>query len=199
MLTLRCTALSALALTLALGTSGCVGDESDLIDSNVAAVSGHHDPPPPPVSSVTQLPDGRFRFVSTAIVAAPVGRVWTVIRDIEQVVQIALPGIASDFTWVNGGSAQRVPSEFQFAALGATVHEEVFDRSVPERTLRYRLVVPALGLQTYVGTMQVEHMNQGRSRLTFSRDIRFDDPASAPSFATLFEQEIASLQAHFND
>jgi hypothetical protein len=35
--------------------------------------------------------------------------------------------------------------------------------------------------------------------VTFSRDIVFDDPASVPGFAALFEQEIAAIQAHFAD
>jgi hypothetical protein len=35
--------------------------------------------------------------------------------------------------------------------------------------------------------------------ISFSRDLVFDDPASAASFAALFEQEIAYLQAYFAD
>ena len=155
------------------------------------------DAPPAPASTVTALEDGSFRFESVAEVPAPAGAVWAKVKNIEADVAIALPGIAEDFTWLDGGSPGHVPSDFQFVALGATVHEQVFFRDHDAKILQYQLVEPALGLQSYVGTMQVVPVDADTSVLVFSRDIRFDDPASADSFAGLFEQEIAYLQDYF--
>lgn len=195
----RVLALSSLLLTLA-SSAGCIvadGDDPDLAGPPAEALAGHCTSPTP-VSSVTPLPDGRFRFVSTAVVCATEGKVWNTIKDIEQVVAIALPGIASNFQWLDGGSAKQVPSDFQFDALGGAVHEQVYYLSHEDHVLGYRLVTPALGIVTYVAAMDVDKLANGQSRLTFSRDILFEDPAVVPDFAALFEQEIASLQAHFD-
>jgi hypothetical protein len=195
----RVLALSSLVLTLAF-SAGCIStadsDDPDLAGPPAQPLAGHCTSPTP-VSSVTPLPDGSFRFVSTAVLCASQGDVWNTIKDIEEVVAIALPGIASDFVWLDGGSAKQVPSDFQFNALGSLVHEQVFYRSHADHVLGYQLVEPALGIQSYVATMDVDEGSYGQSQLSFARTMRFDDPAVVPDFAALFEQEIASLQAHF--
>jgi hypothetical protein len=152
-----------------------------------------------PVSTVTPLEGGGFRFTSTAVLDAPEGAVWAKIHNIEKVVEIALPGIASDFQWVDGGSPGKVPSLYQFTALGNTVLEEVFYVDHGDRVLKYRLVTPALGIQSYVATISLDPVDNDHTTISFSRDIVFDDPASVDAFAALFEQEIANLQAYFAD
>lgn len=170
-----------------------------LVASHAAATSSGNGPVPPPVSTVTPLPDGSFRFVSVAVLDEKPNRAWRTIRDIEKVVEIALPGIAENFQWLNGGSVRRVPSDFQFDALGSSVHEQVSFRSERQKLLEYRLVTPALGIESYVATMQVTRLGNHRSTLTFSRVLRFADPASVPTFAELFHQEAINIQTYFSN
>ena len=152
-----------------------------------------------PVSTVTPLEGGGFRFTSTAVVDAPEGAVWAKIHNIEKVVEIALPGIAEDFQWLDGGSPGKVPSLYTFLALGSSVLEEVFFVDHGDKVLKYRLVTPALGIQSYVATISLDAVDNDHTTISFSRDIVFDDPASVDAFAALFEQEIANLQAYFAD
>ena len=152
-----------------------------------------------PVSTVTPLPDGGFRFTSTAILDVPQGAAWAKLHNIEKTVEIALAGIASDFRWVDGGSPGKAPSRFEFSALGTLVQEEVYRLDHAEKVLGYRLVVPALGIQRYVATISLDPVDATHARVVFSRDIVFDDPASVDAFAALFEQEIAAIQAYFDD
>ena len=152
-----------------------------------------------PVSTVEPLPDGGFRFTSVATLDAPEGAVWAKVHNIEKLVEIVLPGIASDFQWVDGGKPSKVPSRYRFIALGSPVLEEVFHQDKAAHVLRYRLVTPALGIQTYVATIELDAVDNNHTRVVYTRDMTFDDPASAASFAALFEQEIAYLQAYFAD
>jgi hypothetical protein len=187
----------ALPLVLTLAFAGCgspMGDDDAALRAPVAPVfSGE------PVSTVTPLEGGGFRFTSTAVLDAPEGAVWAKIHNIEKVVEIALPGIASDFQWVDGGSPGKVPSRYTFSALGSPVLEEVFFVDPDDKVLKYQLVTPALGIQSYVATISLDPVDNDHTTISFSRDIVFDDPASADAFAALFEQEIANLQAYFAD
>ena len=182
-----------LALAFAAGCDSPTGDDASLRVPVAPVFSGE------PISTVTPLEGGGFRFTSTAVLDAPEGAAWAKIHNIEKVVEIALPGIASDFQWLDGGSPGKVPSRFTFLALGSSVLEEVFFVDHGEKVLRYRLVTPALGIQSYVATISLDAVDNDHTTISFSRDMVFDDPASVDGFAALFEQEIASLQAHFAD
>ena len=155
------------------------------------------DPSPPPVSTMEELPGGVFRFTSVAVLDAPEGAVWAKVHNIQKLVEMVLPGIASDFQWLDGGGPSKVPSRYQFVALGSPVVEEVTLQDKKDKVLEYRLVTPALGIQTYLATVALDPIDNTHTRVTYTRLMTFDDPASAASFAALFEQEIAALQAHF--
>jgi hypothetical protein len=148
---------------------------------------------------VTPLEGGGFRFTSTAVLDAPQGAVWAKVHNIEKVVEIALPGVATDFRWLDGGSPGKVPSRFTFSALGSSVLEEVFFIDRADKVLGYRLVTPALGIRNYVATIGLDPVDSHHTAISFSRDLVFEDPASVDAFAALFEQEIAALQAYFAD
>ena len=189
-------ALVPLVLTLAFA-AGCdspTGDDDAALRVPAAPVLSAE-----PVSTVTPLEGGGFRFTSTAVLDAPEGAVWAKIHNIEKVVEIALPGIASDFQWLDGGSPGKVPSRYTFLALGSSVLEEVSYVDPDDRVLMYRLVTPALGIQSYVATISLDPVDSHHTAISFSRDIVFDDPASVNGFAALFEQEIANIQAYFAD
>lgn len=152
-----------------------------------------------PVSTVQELPGGVFRFTSTATLDAPAGAAWAKVHNIQKMVEVLLVGVASDFQWVDGGGPSKVPSRFTFTALGASVLEEVFVQDKEAKVLRYRLVTPALGIQSYVATIDLDPIDNDHTRVTYTRDMTFDDPASVPGFDALFQQEIANLVALFAD
>ncbi|WP_420126827.1 SRPBCC family protein [Longimicrobium sp.] len=186
-------ATSLLAATLA----GCLSP----IDADPAAragveISATHSATQPPVSTVTPRPDGGFRFVSTAVLDAPEGAAWAKIGDIRKLLEIALPA-ATGFQWLDGGNLARVPSRYSFQALGATVVEEITRRDVQEKVFGYRVVYPALGLQSYTATITLDAADNTHTVITFSRDITFADPSAVGTWAALFEQEIADIQAYF--
>lgn len=190
---------SILASTVfAAALAGCLSPSDADPGARAAGVqiSASHSVTQPPVSTVTPLPDGGFRFVSTAVLDAPEGAAWAKIGDIRQFLAIALPA-ATNFQWQDGGNLARVPSRYSFDALGATVVEEVTLRNVTEREFGYRVVFPVLGLQSYTATVTLDPVDNTHTRITFSRDITFDDPSAVDSWAALFEQEIADIQAYF--
>ena len=194
--------LAPLALTAVLAAacdSPTDVDEPRLRAPQAPTASVTSEPSAPPVSTVTPIEGGGFRFTSVATLDVPVGAAWAIVHNIEKDVQIALPGIASDFQWLDGGSPGKVPSLYQFSALGTTILEEVFYMSHADHVLKYRLVTPALGILSYVGTISIEPIDETHSQLTFSRDVVFADPASVDGFAALFHQEATALQAYFNE
>jgi hypothetical protein len=153
-----------------------------------------------PVSTVEDLGGGLFRFTSTATLDAPEGAAWAKVHNIQKMVEVLLVGVASDFQWVDGGGPSKVPSRFTFNALGSPVLEEVFRQDKEEKVLGYRLVTPALGIQSYVATIDLDPIDNDHTRVTYTRDMRFDDPTSAvPAFDALFQTEIANLVALFAD
>lgn len=195
----RILALPLLLLTFTLG--GCISPTDDATALRVPEEQGvraDHSGSIPPVSTVTPLGDGVYRFTSTAILDVPEGAAWAKIHDIETLLAIALPA-ATDFQWLDGGGSSRVPSRFQFNALGSTVVEEVYLQDHAEKVLGYRLVTPALGIQTYVASVSLDPLDNDHTMVTFTRDMTFDDPASVDGFAALFEQEVAALHAYFAD
>jgi hypothetical protein len=195
----RILSLSPLLLTLALG--GCdspMGDDAALRVPEEQGVRGEHGGSIPPVSTVTPLADGVYRFTSTAILDVPQGAAWAKIHDIETLLAIVLPS-ATDFQWLDGGGSSRVPSRYQFNALGSTVVEEVYRQDHAEKVLGYRLVIPALGIQTYDATVALDPLDNDHTIVTYTRDMTFDDPASVAAFAALFEQEVGALHAYFAD
>jgi hypothetical protein len=183
---------------LAAALAGCLSpsDADPAARAAGAEIIASHSATQPPVSTVTPLPDGGFRFTSTAVLDAPEGAAWARIGDIRTLLEIALPA-ATDFQWLDGGNLARVPSRYSFQALGATVVEEVTLRDVTEREFGYRVVYPVLGLQSYVATVSLEPADNTHTVITFSRDITFDDPSAVDTWAALFEQEIADIQAYF--
>lgn len=195
----RILTLSPLLLSLALG--GCIsptdGDAALRVPEEQGALADHGGSIPP-VSTVTPLGDGVYRFTSTAILDVPEGAAWAKIHDIETLLAIVLPA-ATDFQWLDGGGSSKVPSRYQFNALGSTVVEEVYLQDHAEKVFGYRLVVPALGIQTYVATVALDPLGNDHTSVTYTRDMTFDDPASVDAFAALFEQEIAALHAYFAD
>ena len=191
---------SALALLPLVLAAGCASPmDADPARNAPEALAASAAISPTPVSTVTPLPGGGFRFVSTALLDVPEGAAWAKIHNMEKLAEIALPGLSSDFQWLDGGTPGTAPSRYQFTALGTTVQEEILLIDRAEKVLKYHLVTPALGIRSYVGTVSLDPVDHDHSLITFSRDVAFDDPAALPDFTALFEQEIGYIQAYFAD
>jgi hypothetical protein len=190
-------ALSFIALTLA-SAAGCVtATDEDPAEHAEEALSTDISPSDEPTFEITRLDDGGFRFVSVAAVGLPAGALWAKLSNMAQVVSIVLPGVASDFQWVDGGCPGKVPSRFQFSVNGVLLLEEIFYRNHDDKVLQYRLVTPALGIESYVGTLELDEVDAEVTVITFSREMRFADPASADALIGLLQAEMVNLQAYF--
>ena len=85
----------------------------------------------------------QYRIVATATFDSAPVEVWALLCDWERLVAVGLPGMTSDFKWLSGGP-DVVPSTFQFRMAGATLKEEIYERSAEEGAGQYRLCYRAL-------------------------------------------------------
>lgn len=132
-------------------------------------------------------------------------KVWTEVRDIMQLLAIVSGGDVKNPRWVNGGSAEKVPSmyEFTLASGGDVVKEEVIGRSEHERSLTYRLSGEVLGIIESVATYRVVPVttDPNRSFIEWSREFRVVE-GTAPEFfrflEELIDQGMEIVKAHFS-
>jgi hypothetical protein len=150
-----------------------------------------------PTFETTPLPDGGYRFVGAVVVNLPIGAVWAKCRNIETLLEIVLPGIASNFQWVEGGNPGVVPARFTFEANGATLLEEVYYRSDEDHVLKYQLVNPSLGMESYLAAVELTSQGATGTLVVYTREMRFADPSLVGSFTGLLQLEMENLQAHF--
>lgn len=194
--------LLAPALALTLAAAGCGGPSGADEDSSslTSTTAEHHHGgacQKTPFFKRTELGPNRYFFFQKVSMDPPVGKVWKTVRDFEKLVAIALPGIASDFQWVDGGSPERVPSSCQFIVSGSPIHEEVYALDSREHSLRYRLLVPALGLAAYDAEVRLLRSGNDDTTILFTRDITFDAGVDPAGLTALIEQEGVALQNYF--
>ena len=82
----------------------------------------------------------QYRIVATAAFDSAPVEVWALLSDWERLVAVGLRGMTSDFKWLSGGPDE-VPSTFQFRMAGATLKEEIYERTAEEAAGRYRLCI----------------------------------------------------------
>lgn len=150
-----------------------------------------------PTFEITPLADGGYRFVGTVVVNRPIDAVWARCQDPEKLLEVILPGVASNFQWVSGGSPDVVPARFTFEANGATPVEEVYFRSHEDHELKYKLVTPALGMESYDATIALTSQGPQSTLVVYSREIRFTDPSLVDSFSGLLQRELTNMQAYY--
>lgn len=144
----------------------------------------------------TELGPNQYRIVTSATFDRPVARVWPTFLDFQNLVELGLPGSATDFVWVNGGSPQKVPSAFQFLSGGETIHEEVYFRDNHTHTLRYRLLQPALGFVAIDSVLQLENC-RGRAHYTATRVVTLEPNVPVESLSSLLTLETENLKTYF--
>jgi hypothetical protein len=146
----------------------------------------------------------KYTVYHSAVLDADPATVWAEVRDMMRLLDIVFGDGIEKARWVQGGSADKVPSLFEFTLLPNhdLASEEVIGRSEHERSLTYRSVAQVLSIVDYVATYRVLPVTNepSRSFIEWSREFRVV-PGAPPDFLSsleaLFDQEIASVRAYF--
>jgi hypothetical protein len=144
---------------------------------------------------VTETGPGQYTILATATLDAAIAAVWALFDDFERFVAAALPGIASEFAWLEGGPG-RAPAAFQFVTGGARVVEEIHACDPARHTLRYRLRAPALGLRAYEGAFALQPISDAQTSYSARREVTLD-PGVLDRFVALIALETRHLKNHF--
>jgi len=150
--------------------------------------------------------EAKYRVYDSAVLDVPLEEAWPILRDILRVLPIVFGDGVKDFKWVDGGSAEKIPSRFQFTlqATGETVLEEVSGRSESEHSVTYRMIGQAVGITGYIATYQLRPVTSepGKTFVDWERDFAVapgNDPEKvAPFLASLAAQEMVALKKHFS-
>jgi hypothetical protein len=142
----------------------------------------------------------QYTIVATATFESVPAEVWALLWDWERLVAVGLPGMTSDFQWLSGGP-DKVPSTFQFELAGATLNEEIYERTSEEGAgryrLRYRALGPALGVLEYDAVLELQRTAGAHTAFSATRKVRLA-PGTAPDMlAGMIESETQCLKEHF--
>ncbi|NUS62545.1 MAG: SRPBCC family protein [Saccharothrix sp.] len=146
----------------------------------------------------------KYSVYHSAVLDADADEVWAKVRDMMVLLDVVFGEGIENAHWTHGGSAKKVPSTFEFTLLPHhdLAREEVVGRSETDRSLTYRSVEQVLFIVDYVATYQVRPVTNepGRSFIDWEREFRLVPGAPAGflgNLEALFDQEIASVKAHF--
>ncbi len=151
------------------------------------------------------MPAAKYHVYDSAVLDAPIEEAWPVLRDILRVLPIVFGDAVKDAHWVEGGSAEKIPSRFQFTLhpSGETALEEVCGRSETDHCVTYRMIGQAVGIEGYLATYRLRPITSepGKTFLEWPREfsvIAGQDPAKVVPFVTaLAAQEVVALKKHF--
>lgn len=146
--------------------------------------------------TVIETGDEEYIIHAQTFIDRPVGDIWPEIRDFEQLVDIGLPGLATNFQWLNGGGPEQIPSTFQFESGGATVVEEIYYRSEYKHKLRYRVVEPALGIIEYDAVLNLDPVWFDKTYYSATRVLTLE-PGVVDGLTALIELETQNIKAYF--
>ncbi|MCM2410616.1 MULTISPECIES: SRPBCC family protein [unclassified Streptomyces] len=142
-------------------------------------------------------------YDSTVIDADP-DSVWAVVRDALKVVEIVSGDGVKDVGWAEGGTAERVPSRYDFTLVfnDGLVQQEVAGRNEVERSQTYRAVAPATGVDGYVATIRIREISNdpGRCFFEWSRELTIAEDADTEVVETiisLMAKQADSMRDHF--
>ena len=142
----------------------------------------------------------RYRITATAEFDAAAGKVWKLLSNWERLVAVGLPGMTSEFDWLSGGPDD-VPSTFQFVVAGATLKEEIYERTSDlgggDYCLRYRVLEPALGVVEYDAVLELQRLAEARTAFEAVREVRLEPGTSPDMLADMVRSETQRLKEHF--
>lgn len=157
-------------------------------------------------SSNPAMLQAKFRIYDSTILDAPIEEVWPFVRDLVGMLPVLFGDGITDYRWLEGGSAEKVPSKFQFklVATGETVVEVVVARSELDHSLTYRMIGQAVGITDNVATYQLRPIVTGKHEQTFIDWVREfavvpgrDPQETAANFQAITKEETLALQRHF--
>jgi len=140
----------------------------------------------------------RYKITATAEFEASPSESWELLWDWERFVEVGLPGMTSNFTWLSG-SPDEVPSKFQFEIAGTLLKEEIYERTDTdgEYLLRYRALEPALGVEEYDAILQLKQVAGGRTAFEAIRGVRLQTGTSPDMLSELVRSETQCLVDYF--
>jgi Polyketide cyclase / dehydrase and lipid transport len=144
----------------------------------------------------------KYRITAAAEFNAAAGKVWELLSNWERLVAVGLPGMTSEFEWLSGGPGH-VPSTFQFAIAGATLKEEIYERTTDEGgdryLVRYRALEPALGVVEYDAVLELRRLTPERTAFEAVREVRLEPGTTPEMLAEMVRSETQCLKEHFED
>ncbi|HEU4535346.1 MAG TPA: SRPBCC family protein [Polyangiaceae bacterium] len=147
----------------------------------------------------------KYHIYDSAVLDAPLEEVWATARDIMKLLPLVFGDAVQDYHWVDGGSAEIIPSRFRFTLRpsGETALEEVVARDEVEHSVTYRMIGQAVGIEDYVATYRFRPITNepGKTFLEWPREFSIAPGQApeqvAPTLAGLSAQEVAAIKAHF--
>jgi hypothetical protein len=83
---------------------------------------------------------------------------------------------------------------------GATLEEEIYERTADEEagryTLRYRVLEPALGMLEYDAVLELQRIAEARTAFSATREVRLAPDSAPDMLAGLIESETERLKEH---
>lgn len=146
--------------------------------------------------STRAIGPNRYTIIATTTLDRPVGEVWALLCDFERLVAVGLPGMTSDFEWLNGGSPDQVPSRFQFAIGTARVVEEIYHLDGDQYILRYRMLEPAMGILKYDAEFELTPVSNEQTFYSVTREVTLESGV-VDGLAGLVATETQNVKDHF--
>ncbi|MEZ5293800.1 MAG: hypothetical protein R2745_22140 [Vicinamibacterales bacterium] len=145
-----------------------------------------------------RTPPDCYRITATAEFDSPPEVSWRLLRDWERFVEVAFPGMTSNFRWLRG-TPDEVPSQFQFEIAGIVLKEEIYERTHGDGdyVLRYRALEPALGVLEYDAVLRLLTRPDGRTAFEAVRDVRLESGTPPDMLAEMVRSETQCLVDHF--
>lgn len=199
--------LSATVGTLVIACTGCAFDASrdSLDDEEIGSVEqaiyehslvGTESLSCDDVTvTVTQTGTNEYTIVAETYVYNNIETIWSKVRNFKTFVEVALPGVATNFQWICGGPHQ-IPSTFKFTTSGEIVKEEIYYRSEYKHKLRYRVLEPALGILEYDSIIDLDPVWSNKTHYKATRFVTLE-PGALEGLVDLFELETGNIKDYF--
>jgi mxaD protein len=104
-----------------------------------------------------------------------------------------LGDLAAITRWVPGAATARMEGMRRICTMedGGEIHEEIADFSDEQRRYRYEQTVHPLNFRRSEGTLAVEPHGEDGSRIVWSAEVEFAEPAQESQFLGMLEQGYA--------
>jgi len=120
------------------------------------------------VSAFGETKPESIEYFLHAILRCPVDCVWKTARDPVQMIIVTF-GNDTGVHYINGGSANKIPSEYELVMNGSTVDEVMFERSDPEHWVTVAQVGINCPFLTWKSHYKVYEIDSEYSFILFTR------------------------------